>query len=90
MSSANVFFLYWPADLLEINLNLFCFFSEQAEARRAKNKESRKRREERLALKRAEVLRKISESEKVEETAQKPAEEWIWSVLYTAILFVLL
>ncbi|VDM98229.1 unnamed protein product [Thelazia callipaeda] len=38
--------------------------AEQAEARRAKNKESRKRREQRLAQKRAEAMRKISENEK--------------------------
>lgn len=45
-------------------LNQKRFFSEQAEARRIKNKESRKRREERQAVKRAEALRIISESEK--------------------------
>lgn len=39
-------------------------FREQAEARRSKNKETRKRREERLTVKRKELLRKISESEK--------------------------
>jgi len=38
--------------------------TEQAEARRSKNKEMRKRREERLVVKRKELLRKISESEK--------------------------
>jgi len=38
--------------------------SEQASARREKNKEMRKRREERLVVKRKELLRKISESEK--------------------------
>ncbi|KAI6205865.1 AB hydrolase-1 domain-containing protein [Aphelenchoides besseyi] len=37
--------------------------AEQAEARRSKNKEMRKRREERLVVKRKELLRKISESE---------------------------
>jgi len=40
--------------------------ADQAEARRSKNKEARKRREERHAQKRAELLRKISESEKRE------------------------
>jgi hypothetical protein len=39
-------------------------FSEQAEARRTQNKEMRKRREERLVIKRKELFRKISESEK--------------------------
>jgi len=38
--------------------------ADQAEARRSKNKEARKRREERHAQKRAEILRKISESDK--------------------------
>uniref|UniRef100_A0A915D7F7 Ribosomal protein L19 n=1 Tax=Ditylenchus dipsaci TaxID=166011 RepID=A0A915D7F7_9BILA len=38
--------------------------AEQAEARRNKNKETRKRREERLIIKRKELLHKISESEK--------------------------
>ncbi|KAL3123808.1 hypothetical protein niasHT_010021 [Heterodera trifolii] len=52
--------------------------AEQAEARRNKNKETRKRREERLVQKRKELLHKISESEK-EKTPQplvtKPAEK---------------
>ncbi|VDO25716.1 unnamed protein product [Brugia timori] len=48
--------------------------AEQAEARRAKNKESRKRREQRLILKRAEALRKISENEK-EAVASKETKE---------------
>ncbi|VDM41219.1 unnamed protein product [Toxocara canis] len=47
--------------------------AEQAEARRTKNKESRKRREERLAVKRAEALRKISETEK--ESKEKETKE---------------
>jgi len=38
--------------------------ADQAEARRSKNKEARKRREERHAQKRAELLRKLSESDK--------------------------
>ncbi|VDN34060.1 unnamed protein product [Gongylonema pulchrum] len=38
--------------------------AEQAEARRAKNKEVRKRREERMAIKRAEAIHKVSETEK--------------------------
>jgi len=42
--------------------------SEQAEARRTKNKEQRKRRDERMAHKRNETLRKISESDKDKET----------------------
>jgi len=37
--------------------------AEQAEARRNKNKETRKRREERLVIKRKELIQKISESE---------------------------
>jgi len=37
--------------------------AEQAEARRNKNKETRKRREERLVMKRKELIQKISESE---------------------------
>uniref|UniRef100_A0A1I8EDQ0 Ribosomal protein L19 n=1 Tax=Wuchereria bancrofti TaxID=6293 RepID=A0A1I8EDQ0_WUCBA len=48
--------------------------AEQAEARRAKNKESRKRREQRLVMKRAEALRKISENEK-EAVASKETKE---------------
>jgi large subunit ribosomal protein L19e len=44
--------------------------NDQAEARRVKNKDSRKRREERVKENRAELLRKISESEKV---SQPPA-----------------
>jgi len=46
--------------------------ADQAEARRSKNKEARKRREERHAQKRADLLRKISESDKrsVSEEAQ--------------------
>jgi hypothetical protein len=49
-------------------------FSEQAQARRDKNKEVRKRREDRLAQKRTDMLRKISESEKnnEEEKPEKP------------------
>lgn len=39
-------------------------FSEQAEARRTKNKEQRARREERLVVKKKELLNKIAESEK--------------------------
>ncbi|CAB3407416.1 unnamed protein product [Caenorhabditis bovis] len=38
--------------------------ADQAQARREKNKESRKRREERQLVKKAELLRKISQSEK--------------------------
>jgi len=41
--------------------------AEQNELRRQKNKEVRKRREERLTTKRADMLRKISESDKKEE-----------------------
>ena len=48
--------------------------SEQAEARRTKNKEARKRREERQVQKRIDMLRKISESEK-EEAATKTAKK---------------
>jgi len=40
--------------------------ADQAEARRSKNKEARKRREERHAQKRADLLRKLSESDKRE------------------------
>jgi len=49
--------------------------SEQAEARRAKNKEVRKRREDRLAQKRTDMLRKISESEKKEEEDKEKEKE---------------
>jgi large subunit ribosomal protein L19e len=45
--------------------------NDQAEARRVKNKDSRKRREERVKENRAELLRKISESEKVSQPAAK-------------------
>jgi len=50
--------------------------ADQAEARRSKNKEARKRREERHVQKRAELLRKISESEKRESVGdeQPPAQ----------------
>nr|CAD2174291.1 unnamed protein product [Meloidogyne enterolobii] len=48
--------------------------AEQAEARRNKNKETRKRREERLILKRKELLHKLSESEK-QKTPQLQEEE---------------
>jgi large subunit ribosomal protein L19e len=47
--------------------------AEQAEARRTKNKETRKRREERLIMKRKELLHKISETEK--EKAPLPQQE---------------
>jgi len=46
--------------------------ADQAEARRSKNKEARKRREERHAQKRADLLRKLSESDKRDEE-QAPA-----------------
>jgi large subunit ribosomal protein L19e len=51
--------------------------ADQAEARRSKNKEARKRREERHAQKRADLLRKISESEKrgSEEPAAQPTQD---------------
>ncbi|CAG9535501.1 unnamed protein product [Cercopithifilaria johnstoni] len=51
--------------------------AEQAEARRAKNKESRKRREQRLVMKRAEALRKTSENEIIasKETKESKAAE---------------
>lgn len=45
--------------------------AEQAEARRAKNKESRKRREDRIAMKRKEAQRKISEAEKETKPSEK-------------------
>jgi len=52
--------------------------ADQAEARRSKNKEARKRREERHAQKRAELLRKIPESDKrsgsEEPAATQPAQ----------------
>ncbi|KAL7076569.1 hypothetical protein ACQ4LE_004314 [Meloidogyne hapla] len=48
--------------------------AEQAEARRNKNKETRKRREERLIVKRKELLNKLSEGEK-EEKIQLQREE---------------
>ena len=49
--------------------------SEQADARRAKNKEMRKRREERLVVKRKELLRKISESEDTTKKDEKKDEK---------------
>jgi len=49
--------------------------ADQAEARRSKNKEARKRREERHAQKRAELLRKISESEKRSGSEEPPATQ---------------
>jgi len=52
--------------------------ADQAEARRSKNKEARKRREERHAQKRVDLLRKLSESDKrggSEEAPPTPAEE---------------
>jgi len=49
--------------------------SEQAEARRAKNKEVRKRREDRLNQKRVDMLRKISESERKEDEDKEKKEE---------------
>jgi len=51
--------------------------ADQAEARRSKNKEARKRREERHAQKRADLLRKISESEKRggSEEPQQPTQQ---------------
>ncbi|WKY17108.1 hypothetical protein Q1695_001601 [Nippostrongylus brasiliensis] len=45
--------------------------ADQAQARRDKNKEARKRREERQHAKRTELLRKISESERVAAAEQK-------------------
>lgn len=47
-------------------------FSDQAEARRSKTKEARKRREERLLAKKEEIIKNLS---KEDETAKK----WIWS-----------
>jgi large subunit ribosomal protein L19e len=51
--------------------------TDQAEARRARNKEARRRREERAGQKRREFLRKISESEtkEQEEHAKKEKKE---------------
>jgi len=51
--------------------------ADQAEARRSKNKEARKRREERHAQKRADLLRKISESDKRESVGdeQQPPQK---------------
>lgn len=46
-------------------------YSDQAQARRDKNKEARKRREERQHAKRTELLRKISESERTAIAEQK-------------------
>jgi len=46
--------------------------SDQAEARRSKNKEARKRREERHAQKRADLLRKLSESDKRSGSEEAP------------------
>ncbi len=44
------------------------YYSDQAEARRSKVKEARKRREERIALKRAEILKTFA---KEDEAAKK-------------------
>jgi len=49
--------------------------ADQAEARRSKNKEARKRREERHAQKRADLLRKISESDKRAGSEETPTTE---------------
>jgi len=49
--------------------------NEQAEARRSKNKEARKRKEERVALKRNEMLRKMSEGDKTHEEEEERKEE---------------
>nr|CDJ91944.1 C. briggsae CBR-RPL-19 protein [Haemonchus contortus] len=45
--------------------------ADQAQARRDKNKEARKRREERQHAKRTELLRKISESERAAAAAEQ-------------------
>lgn len=50
----------------EINLFLSC--SDQAEARRTKTREARKRREERLQAKKEEIIKNLS---KEEETTKK-------------------
>jgi len=47
--------------------------ADQAEARRSKNKEARKRREERHAQKRVDLLRKLSESDKRAGSEEAPA-----------------
>lgn len=47
------------------------YFSEQAEARRNKNKQTRKRREERLIIKRKEILAKMDEHQAKDTTANK-------------------
>jgi len=49
--------------------------ADQAEARRSKNKEARKRREERHAQKRADLLRKISESDKRSGSEEAPTAQ---------------
>lgn len=68
-SSLRKYFTFSVSGPLESSVALndysLSFFSDQAQARRDKNKESRKRREERQVVKRAELLRKISQSEKV-------------------------
>ena len=58
------------AYVLKLMTCLNFILSEQAEARRNKNKETRKRREERLIVKRKELLNKLSEGEKEEKTQQ--------------------
>jgi large subunit ribosomal protein L19e len=49
--------------------------ADQAEARRSKNKEARKRREERHVQKRADLLRKLSESDKRAGSEEAPTTE---------------
>lgn len=45
------------------NLNFFFVFSDQADARRLKNKEMRRRREERLVLKKKEMLAALAKED---------------------------
>ena len=42
-------------------------FSDQAEARRARGKEARKRREERIAAKKAEALKIVAKDDEVQQ-----------------------
>ena len=44
-------------------MNHFCFFSDLAETRRNKVKEARKRREERIAQKKADLLKSYADDD---------------------------